>query len=65
MIHQLPTATGAAMKARRPMPRDQLMFAATLVLLLVLAVILWFKDPRHQDSGPSRIPWPAPAPAKP
>ncbi len=53
------------MKTRRPMPRDQVMFTAALILLLALAVILWFKDPSRRDSGPSRIPWPTPAPAKP
>jgi hypothetical protein len=53
------------MRTRRPMPRAQVMFMAVLILLSLLAVILWFKDPAHRYSGKSRVGWPPAAPAKP
>ena len=59
------SALGNPVRPRRPVSRDQLMFAAVLGLLLILATILWFKDPSHRQPRPSRIGWPAPAPAKP
>jgi hypothetical protein len=40
------------------MPRDQLLFMAVLILLAILMVILWMKDPSHQTSGESRAEWP-------
>jgi len=53
------------MKPRPPIARDQLMFTAVLVLLAILAIILWFKDPAHRYSGGSRVGWPPPAQTKP
>ena len=53
------------MKARRPMPRDQVAFMVVLILLSALIVLLWFMDPSHQPSGGSRIPWPPAPTAKP
>jgi hypothetical protein len=55
----------SAMKARRPLSRYQLMFAAVLILLSLLAILLWFKDPAHQYSGKSRVGWPPAAQPKP
>lgn len=49
-----------AMKEPRQMSRDQLMFGATLVILALLAVLLWLKDPNHQIPGKSRVDWPPP-----
>ena len=53
------------MKTRHPVSGDQVMFVALLVVLALIAVILWFKDPAHRYSGESRVGWPSPAPAKP
>ena len=53
------------MRTRRPMPRHQVMFMAVMILLCLLAVILWFKDPAHRYSGQSRVGWPPASPAKP
>jgi hypothetical protein len=53
------------MKARRPMPRDQVAFMIVLILLSVLTIVLWFMDPSHQPSGHSRIDWPPAQPGKP
>jgi len=36
-----------------------------LIILVALAVILWFADPSHQPSGESRAEWPPVHPAKP
>ena len=55
----------SAMKARRPMPADQWIAMALLVLLAVLAVVLWFADPSHRPDGRSRIDWPVAEPKKP
>jgi hypothetical protein len=49
------------MKIRRPTSRDQMLFMIVLILLSLLAIILWFKDPLHRYSGESRVGWPAPA----
>jgi hypothetical protein len=65
MIHLAHPRPKPAMKARHPMPRDQVMFMAVLILLSLLAIILWFKDPAHRYSGESRVGWPPAAPAKP
>jgi hypothetical protein len=65
MIHLAHPASEPAMSARRPLPRDQLMFTAVLILLTLFAVLLWFKDPAHRYSGKSRVDWPPVAPAKP
>ena len=46
------------MKTRRPMPLNQIVAMAVLILLTIVAAILWFKDPAHQPNGESRIPWP-------
>jgi hypothetical protein len=54
-----------AMKARRSPSSDQVMFTVVLLLLALLGIVLWFRDPSNWHSGPSRIPWPEPAPAKP
>lgn len=61
MIHVAKQWKEPAMKARRPMPREQVMTMAVFILLALLGVILWFGDPNHRPSGSSRIPWPAPA----
>lgn len=47
------------------MPREQLMFAAVLILLSLLAVLLWLNDPNRRTDGKSRVGWPAPATTKP
>lgn len=41
------------------------MFLAGLILLFLLGVILWFKDPAHRYHGKSRIDWPPPVQPKP
>jgi hypothetical protein len=41
------------------------MFMVVIILLALITVIFWFKDPSHRYSGESRVGWPAPAPAKP
>lgn len=53
------------MKARRPVSGDQVMFAAFLILLAFIVVILWFKDPAHRYSGESRVGWPPASSTKP
>lgn len=53
------------MKTPRPMPRDQLMFAAVLAALALLAVLLWLNDPNHPTPGKSRIDWPPASTTKP
>jgi len=45
------------MKSPRQMPREQLMFAAVLILLSLLTVLLWLNDPNRRV-GQSRIDWP-------
>ena len=62
MIHRAPPSS---MKTRHPVSSDQVMFVALLVVLALIAVIFWFKDPAHRYSGESRVGWPPPAPAKP
>jgi hypothetical protein len=64
MINRAMPPPEAALKARRPLPREQLRFTAMLILLSILAVLLWFKDPEHQYSGHSRVGWPPPAQPK-
>jgi hypothetical protein len=53
------------MKPRRPVAREHVMFVAVLVLLSILVVILWLKDPAHRYNGKSRVDWPPPAQSKP
>ena len=35
------------------------------ILLEILVILYWFKDPAHRSGGESRINWPQPSPAKP
>ena len=58
-------AASAPVKPRRPVSREHLMFTAVLILLAILGVLLWLKDPAHRYSGESRVGWPPPARAKP
>ncbi len=53
------------MKPRPPMPRDQVVFMVVLILLALLVILLWFMDPAHQYTGPSRVGWPPAPSAKP
>ena len=53
------------MKPFRQMPREQYIFAAVLILLSLLAVLLWLNDPNRQTDGKSRVGWPAPSSSKP
>jgi hypothetical protein len=41
------------------------MFATFLILLALIVVILWFKDPAHRYSGESRVGWPPASSTKP
>ena len=48
----------AAVKNLSQTPHDQLLFMTMLILLFILLVVLWIKDPSHQVSGESRVEWP-------
>ncbi len=53
------------MKPLPPEPFSRRLFAAILILLTALGVILLFKDLNRNPADKSRIDWPAPASAKP
>jgi hypothetical protein len=65
MIPRLMSLPKPTMKPRPPMPRDQLVFMAVLILLTLLVILLWFADPAHQYSGQSRVGWPPASSPKP
>lgn len=53
------------MKPRPPLPRQQKISMAVLILLALIGAALWFADPAHRPSGRSRIDWPPPGATKP
>jgi len=50
------------MKTPRKVSRNQVFFAAFLIFLTLLSVLLWLNDPHATSPVDSRVEWPA-APA--